>query len=159
MPSPSKAQMTSAIGFPEDPGDPFWEERRRFPVVTLLGAPAAFLMIAAVTVRPLALHVIIGAAAVIAVSLILRARRRALIETYAVSERFVTIEQPGGARAAVDIQRLTGVTIAGDRVRLDSLDGTLTLGFVRSQRRLERALAQVAPRVRVERDLTAFRPT
>ncbi len=159
MPSPSTAQLTRQISFPDETGDPVWQERRSFPVVTLLGAPAAFLVIAAVAVRPLALHIILGAAAIVAFWLIVSARRRALIETYAISERFVTIEQPGGGHVALGTDELTGVTIAGNRVRLDSRDGTLTLGFVRRQRRLLRALERVAPGVRVERDMTAFCPT
>lgn len=130
-----------------------------FPVAVLYGVPAVFLAIGAISVRPLALQFFLGGATVVVVWLLLRARRRALIETYTVSERFVTVVQPGGGRVAIATERLTGVMIAGDKVRLETRDGAVTLGFVRRQRRLLQALERVAPGVRVERDMTAFCPT
>ncbi len=159
MPTSSTAQLRDPIRFPDEIGEPIWQERRTFPVALLYGVPAAFLAVGAIAARPLALQLLLGAATVVALWLAVRARERALIETYTVSERFVAIDQLGGGRVAIATERLTGVTFAGDAVRLDSRDGVLTLGFVRRQRRLLRALERVAPGLDVVHDMTAFCPT
>jgi hypothetical protein len=159
MASLSTAELTAEIAFPEAIGAPVWLERRMFPVTPLLGVPAAFLGVVAIAVRPVGVQIILGLAAVVALVLLVRARRGRLIETYTVSQGFVAIEQPGGGRVAIPTASLTGVTLLGDKVRLESSVGALTLGFVRRQRTLVRALERVAPGLRVERDLTAFCPT
>ena len=153
------ATVTTATPFPADPGQPVWQERRSRPVVTLYGVPAAFLAIAAVAGGPPALRVVLGLLAVGLVAGLIRARRRALIETYALSERYLTISQPQGGRVAIRVGTLTAVTLEGDRVRFQSTEGRAMLGFVRNQRALVRALAQVAPTLAVERDGAAFCPT
>lgn len=56
MSTPSTAQLTRAIPFPDEIGEPIWQERRTFPVVKVFGAPVAFLAIGAIAVRPPALH-------------------------------------------------------------------------------------------------------
>jgi hypothetical protein len=159
MPASSTAQLSRPVVFPSEIGEPIWRERRCFPVAAAYGVPAAFLVVLAVTVRPLAAHVALAAAALAMVAVLVRGRRRALIETYTLSERFVAVEQPGGGRAAIPTQTLTAVTLAGDTVRLHSTIGVLTLGHVARQRALLHALDRVAPDMRVERDMTAFCPT
>jgi hypothetical protein len=158
MPSPSTAELMRAIAFPQSIGEPVWRERRTFPVTPLFGVPAAFLGVATVSVRPVGLQVVLGVAATVALVLLLRARRRGLIETYTVSAGFVAIEQPAGGRVAIPTDSLTSVTLQGDKVRLEGGGGVLTLGFVRRQRGLLRALERVAAGVRVERDMTVFCP-
>jgi hypothetical protein len=159
MPAPSTSDLTSSRPFPDDPGEPIWEERRAFPVLVVGAPPVAFLAIAAIAVRPLAVHVALAAATIAALWLLIRFRDRGLIETYAVSDRFVTVEQPRGGRLAIPIERLTGVTLAGDRVRLSSRDGVVTLGFVAHQRALVRALERVAGGLVVEREIDPLCPT
>jgi hypothetical protein len=159
MPTPSSAQLTRAIPFPDDLGPPVWRETRSFPVMTV-GVPAlAFLAIGAIAVRLLALHLLLGAATVVALWLLVRARERAVIETYTVSARFVAVEQRRGGRVAIPTQRLTGVTIAGDTVRLSSADGVVTLGFVSRRRALLRALERVAPGLRIGERIDPLCPT
>jgi hypothetical protein len=159
MPAPSTAELKRPLAFPTQIGEPLWQERRRFPVAAAYGVPAAFLAVLAVSVRPPAAHAALAVAAVVTVALLLRARRRALIETYTVSERFIAIEQPGGGRVAIPTETLTTVTLAGDSVVLESSAGVLRLGFVARQHALVNALSHVAPDVPVERDVTAFCPT
>lgn len=159
MPSATTAEITSPIAFPDDVGEPVWREERRVPVLTFFGVPLAFLVVGAVVVDPLIGRVALAAAAVVLGGLLLRARRSALIETFAVSESWLTVEQRGGGRVALPVSALTNVTLKGDKVRLESSVGVVTLGFVRHQRSLARALAQVAPAVRFDRDVTAFCPT
>jgi hypothetical protein len=159
MPAPSTAELRAPVAFPREIGEAVWQERRTFPVATAYGVPVAFLVVLAAVVRPLALHVVLAAATVAMVLLLVRARRRAVIETYTVSERFVAIEQPGGGRVAIPTEALTRVTLEGDSVRLESTVGVVTLGFVGRRRALLRALSRVAPDVPVERDMTAFCPT
>jgi hypothetical protein len=118
--------------------------------------PAAFLAVLAVAVRPPAAQLALAVAAVAMVALLLRARRRALIETYTLSERFVAVEQRDGGRVAIPTEWLTRVTLAGDSVVLESSVGVMRLGFVGRQRALVKALSRVAPDVPVERDVTAF---
>ena len=43
---------------PEEIGEPVWQERRRFPLATVYGVPAALLAVLAVAARPLAAHVV-----------------------------------------------------------------------------------------------------
>jgi len=99
---------------------------------------------------------LLGLLALAVAALGVRAHRRGLIETFALSERFLTVVQPGGGRVAVPLSAIDRVTLAGDRVRVDASVGTLTLGFVRRQRALVRALESRAPGVVIERDLTAY---
>jgi hypothetical protein len=159
MPAASTAELSRPVAFPEEIGAPVWQERRRFPVATVYGVPAVFLAGLAVAARSPAAHAALAVAAGVAVALLLRARRRALIETYTLSERFIAVEQPDGGRAAIPVEALTRVTLAGDSVVLESRVGVITLGFVGRRRALLRALSSVAPDVPVERDVTAFCPT
>jgi hypothetical protein len=159
MPAPSTAQLSSPVVFPTEIGEPVWQERRRRPVEALYGVPTVFLAVLAVTVRPLAAHVVLAAATVAMLVVFLRARRRSLIETYTLSGRFVAIEQVGGKRVAIPSETMTRITLAGDSVRVESTAGVITLGFVARRRALLRALRRVAPDVPVERDLTVFCPT
>jgi hypothetical protein len=159
VPASTTAELVRSVAFPSEIGEPVWRERRSFPVAATYGVPAAFLVVLAIAVQPPAAHIALGTAAVAMVALLVRARRRALIETYTLSERFVTVEQPGGGRVAIPTETLTSVTLAGDRVHLHSTLGVLTLGHVARQRALANALRRIAPDVRVERDMTAFCPT
>jgi hypothetical protein len=159
MPSPSVAELTRPIAFPDKIADPVWQERRTFPVAAVYGVPSAFLVVLTFAVRPLALQALFAATTIVALSLLVRGRRRALIETYTVSERFIAIEQRGGGRVAIPTDTLARVRIEGDKVRLEGSAGAITLGFVRRQRALLRALEQVAPTARVEHDLSASCPT
>ena len=119
------------------------------------GVPTAFLAVLAFAVRTPTAHVALAVAAVVTVALLLRAQRRALIETYTLSERFVAIEQRDGRRVAIPTETLTRVTLAGDSVILESSVGVIRLGFVGRQRALLHALGRVAPDVPVECDVTA----
>jgi hypothetical protein len=159
MPAASSAQLTEVIRFPDELGEPVWRETRSFPVMTVGGPVVAVLVVGAISARPLALHLLLGAAALAVLWLLMRAREGAVIETYTVSERFVAIEQRRGGRVAIPTERLTGVTIAGDTVRLNSRDGVLTLGFVRRRRALLRALERVAPGLRVGEEFAPLCPT
>jgi hypothetical protein len=145
--------------FPEELGEPVWQECRTFPVASLYGVPAAFLGVAAIAVGPLVVHAVLAAATAVTIGLLVRARRRALIETYTVSDRFVAIEQARGGRVAIPTDALTRVTLRGDTVRLESTAGVVTLGFVSRQRALLRALERVAPAAVVEDDISALCPT
>jgi hypothetical protein len=156
MPAPTTVELSDPIAFPTQIGMPLWQERRRFPVAAVYGVPAAFLGVLAVAAQSAVAHVALAAAAVGTIVLLLRAGRRALIETYTLSERYIAIEQPDGGRAAMPTATLTRVTLAGDSVILESRVGTMRLGFVGRQRALVKALARVAPDVPVERDVTAF---
>jgi hypothetical protein len=159
MPAASTAELRDPIPFPCEIGEPVWRERRAFPVAAAYGVPAVFLAGLAIGVRSVALHALFSAATLAAVALLARARRRALIETYTLSERYVAIEQPGGGRVAIPIHTLTRVTLEGDAVRLESTLGVVTLGFVSRRRTLLRALDRLVPGLPVERDMTAFCPT
>ena len=159
MPITSTAELTRPVAFPDDPGVAIWSERRTFPVTAVYGVPTVFLVVLAVTVSPLPVRLLLVAGALIAVGLMVRAQRRSLIETYALSDRFLTVVQPGGGRVAVPVDSLRLVHVRGDKVRLEGNLGVVTLGFVRRQRALLRALEQVAPFLTVERDVTAFCPT
>ena len=153
------AELSRAIPFPTRIGDPVWQERRQFPVAAAYGVPAVFLVVLAGAARSAAVRTAFAVAALVVVALLLRARRRALIETYTLSERFLTIEQPSGGRIAIPIETLTRVTLAGDSVFLESTVGVIRLGFVARQRVLVDALRRVAPDVPVEREVAAFCPT
>lgn len=159
MPTASSAQLARVIPFPDELGKAMWRETRSFPVMVVGGPVVALLVVGAIGVRPLALQVALGAAAILAVWLLVRARERAVIETYTVTERFVAVEQRGGGRVAIPTERLTGVTIVGDRVRLSTRDGVVTLGFVSRRRALRRALERVAPSVRVGEEFVPLCPT
>jgi hypothetical protein len=159
MPASSTAALSRPVAFPSEMGEAIWRERRCFPVASVYGVPAAALVLLAVAVRPFVAHVAFAAAALGMAAVLVRARRRALIETYTLSEQFVTVEQAGGGRAGIPTTTLTSVTLAGDSVRLHSTLGVVTLGHVARQRAFVKALGRVAPDVRVERDMTAFCPT
>ena len=159
MPTASSAQLTRFIPFPDDIGEQVWRETRSFPVTTVGGPVVACLAIGAIGVRPLALHLLLGAAAIVALWLLVRAREGAEIETYTVTERFVAVEQRRGGRVAIPTERLIGVTIAGDTVRLLTRDGVVTLGFVSRRRALRRALERVAPGLRVGEEFDLLCPT
>jgi hypothetical protein len=151
MPSPSTAELVRPLAFPDDLGEPLWQERRTFPVAAVFGVPAAFLVGAAILVRPLALQAVLGVAAIAAVALLLERRRHALIETFTVSAAWVAIEQPAGGRVAIPVAALRTVTVRGDHVRLESTAGTLDLAYVRRKRALLRALERAAPQLEFER--------
>jgi hypothetical protein len=159
MPAASTAELRDPVPFPAEIGEPVWRERRAFPVAAAYGVPAVFLVALAFGVRTPALHAVFAVAAFAMAVLLVRARRRALIETYTLSERYVAIEQPAGGRVAIPIHTLTRVTLEGDAVRLESTLGVVTLGFVGRRRTLLRALDRLVPGVPVERDMTAFCPT
>lgn len=88
--------------------------------------------------------------------MLVRARQTCLIETLTLSAHFVTVEQPGGGRVALPTEALTAVVVKGDKIRLESTLGVVTLGFVRRQKAFVRALQEVAPTIRVGRDMEAF---
>jgi hypothetical protein len=159
MPTASSAQLARVIPFPDDLGEAMWRETRSFPVMVVGGPVVALLVVGAIGVRPLALHLLLGAAAILGVWLLVRARERAVIETYTVTERFVAVEQRRGGRVAIPTERLTGATIAGDRVRLTTCDGVVTLGFVSRRRGLRRALERVAPGLRIGEEFDPLCPT
>ena len=159
MPAPTTAELTDAIVFPVDPGVPIWEERRAVPVGSLFGVPVVFAVVLAFVAGPLLAKGALGLGAAVLVVLLVRARRRSLIETFTVSDAFLTVVQPGGGRVALPTAAITAVTVKGDKVRLDSTAGVLTLGFVRRQKALVAALQRVCPTVKVDRDLDAFCPT
>ena len=159
VPATTTADLTRPIPFPAERGAPLWRERRKRPVVLLFGVPLAFPIVLAAGLEPVGLRLVFAAVAAGMLALLLRARRRSLIETSTVTSRFVTVEQPGGGRVAIPTEAVERVTIQGDSVRIDTARGVLTLGFVRRQRRLIRVLEQVAPGVTVDRDVTAFCPT
>ena len=159
MPASSTADLSRPVAFPSEIGEPIWRERRSFPVAAVCGVPAAFLVVLAIAARPLAAHVALGAAAVAMLAVLVLARRRALIETYTLSEDFLAVEQPGGGRVAIPTGTLTSVTLAGDSVHLHSTLGVITLGCVARQRALVKALGRIVPEVHVERDMNAFCPT
>jgi hypothetical protein len=156
MPSPTTADLTDPIPFPTERGTALWTERRSLPVLTMYGVPIAFALgLVFVAPAPLARIALLAGAAIL-VGLLVRARRTALIEEVTLTDRFLTVTQPGGGRVALPVATLTGMTVRGDRVRFDSTIGTVTLGFVRRQRALIRALRVAAPALPVGRDLDAF---
>jgi hypothetical protein len=159
MPGLTTAELTAPIAFPDDPGAPLWREERRVPVLALFGVPLAFVLVAVVVVDSLVGRVALAVVAAVLGWLLIRARRTSLIETFAVSDRYVTVEQRTGGRVALPVSTLTGVTVRGDRVRLESTAGVVTLGFVRHRKNLVRALENVAPAVPLDWDATAFCPT
>src|SRR5436190_1462269 len=125
MPASSSAALSRPVAFPSEIGEPIWRERRCFPIAAVYGVPAAFLVVLAIAVGPLAAHVAFAVAALAAIALLARARRHALIETYTLSDEFVAVEQPGGGRAGLPTATLTSVTLAGDSVHLHSTLGAL----------------------------------
>jgi hypothetical protein len=137
MPASSSAALSRPVASPDEIGEPIRRERRCFRVAAVYGVPAAFLVVLAIAVRPLAAHLALAIAALVMVGLLLRGRR---------------------AGRGPD-RRLTSVTLAGDSVHLHATVGVLTLGHVARQRALVKALSRVAPQVRVERDIAAFWPT
>jgi hypothetical protein len=150
----STAKLTRPSVFPHEPGEPLWQERRAVPVALFVAVPVASLATAAGTSSALGLQVLLGAATVVGVLMMFRLRRGSLIETYTVTDRFITIEQPSGGRAAIETDGLTAVTLDGDAVRIEGRAGVLTFGFVRRQKRLVRTLQRLAPAVQVTREST-----
>jgi hypothetical protein len=159
MPTPTTFEPTADPAFPDDVGAPVWSERRTLPVAAFYGVPAAFLGFGAVAASNDLVRLSLGLLALVVVAFGIRAHRRALIETFEVSDRFLTVVQPGGGRVAVPLSSIDRVTMMGDKVRVDASVGTLTLGFVRRQKALIRALEQRAPGAVIDRDITAFCPT
>jgi hypothetical protein len=155
VPAASSATFVVPTAFPEDLGDVLWEERRTMPVLAFYGVPALFLAALTFAVQPLAGRLALAAGALAVTALLVRAARRSLIETYVVSTRYLAVLQPGGRRAALALDAVTGVEISGDRVRIRSSRGTVTLGFVRHRRALVHALAGVVPGLAVDEDLSA----
>ena len=91
-----------------------------------------------------------------------RAQRIAIAigkETITVTDRYVTIEQPGGGRAALPLDGLTSVTVQGDAVHLHGAQGELTFGFVRGRKALRKTIERVAPAVTVAINAAAACPT
>ena len=129
------------------------------PVLALFGVPLGFAVGLAFIAGPLLAKAALTLGAVALALLLVRARRRALIETFTVTERFVTVVQPGGGRVALPTAAITALTLKGDKVRLDSTLGVVTFGFVRRQKALVRALQQACPALHVDRDMAAFCPT
>jgi len=159
MPAATTFEASAEVAFPEDAGAPVWSERRTLPVAAFYGVPAAFLGFGAVAASNDLARLSLGLLMLVVVALGIRAHRRALIETFELSDDFLTVVQPGGGRVAVPVSSIDRVTVAGDRVRVDASVGTLTLGFVRRQKALIRALEQRAPGAVIDRDITAFCPT
>ena len=124
---PTTFEATAAPAFPDDAGAPVWSERRTLPIAALYGVPAVFIGVGAIAVPNRLVGLLLGVVALAVVALGVRARRRGLIETFALSERFLTVVQPGGGRVAVPLSTIDRVTFAGDRVRVDASVGTLTL--------------------------------
>lgn len=158
MPSPTIAEIEDPTPFPDVLGDPIWNERRTLPLLTFYGVPIAFLVVLIFATPSSAGRVALGTATVIVVLLLVRARRRSLIESYTLTEAFVSVEQPDGGRVALPTATVERVTIRGDRVRIEASIGVLTLGFVRHQRSLVRALERVVPGVVVEREVDLHSP-
>ena len=156
MPVPTTAEIREPIPFPSDPGSPIWEELRTVPVTALFGVPVAFAVMLTFVAGPLVAKAALACVAAVLAVLLVRARGRALIETLTVTDRFLLVVQPGGGRVALPTATITALTAKGDRVRLDSTLGVVTLGFVRRQKALVRALQRTSPSIRVDRDTDAF---
>ena len=159
MPRMSTAELTGPNAFPQQLGEPLWQERRTMPVELFAGVLVAFLATATVTVGSSGLRVLLAVATVAGVVVLFRLRRRGLIETFTVTERFIAIEQASGGRVAIRTEALTSVRLEGDAVRIESPAGVLTFGFVRRQKSLVRTLGRVAPAVQVTRRIDLSCPT
>ncbi len=159
MATPSTAELAEPLPFPEDPGEPVWQERRTVPIFAFYGVPFVFLVAGAIAFDPSMLRIGSGLLALVTLWRLNVARRRSLIETYAVSDRFVTVIQPGGGRVAVPVETVRRVTANGPKVRIEATGGVLTWGFVRGQKKLFRALERVAPTTVVEREIPNYCPT
>ena len=144
MATPSTAELTDPVPFPDDPGEPVWQERRTVPVFAFYGVPLVFLVAGAVALHQPALRIAAGLLALVMVWRLRAAHRRSLIETYAVSDRFLTIVQPGGGRVALPVETVRRVKVNGPKVRIEATGGVVTWGFVRGQKRFFRALERVA---------------
>lgn len=150
---PTTARLEAPLPFPADPGEPLWQERRTVPVLAFYGVPIGFLVAIAIGVGSLPVRAALLAAAALVGWRLVVARRRSLLETYAVSERYLTVVQPGGGRIALPVDAIEEVRLRGDQVMVASRHGVVTLGFVRGQRRLVAALTSVAPTLAVEREV------
>ena len=84
-----------------------WSERRTRPLLAFYGVPTAFLAIMAVAVPGWALHVLLAVAAVGFATLGLRARRTAVMESYAVTEEEVRVDRPGQPGEAVPLRAIS----------------------------------------------------
>ena len=134
-----------------------WRERRTRPIVAFYGVPTAFLAVMAVVTTVWELRVLLAVAAVGCAALGLRARRTALMEAYAVTDRDALVERPGEPTLSVPLAAVERATFSGDKVFFDTSEGrALTMGFVRHQRSLMRTLERVAPTVVIDRKLDAF---
>ena len=126
------------------------------PLVAFYGVPIVFLLVGAITLQVVVLRIGLVLLASGVAWMLVRARRTCLIETLTLSAHFVTVEQPGGGRVALPTEALTAVVLKGDKIRLESTLGVVTLGFVRRQKAFVRALQEVAPTIRVDRGMEAF---
>ena len=151
--------MTESVPFPDDPGEPVWQERRTVPIFAFYGVPFVFLVAGAIGFDQPALRIGSALLALVTLWRLRVAHRRSLIETYAVSDRFLTIVQPGGGRVALPVNTVRRVTANGSKVRIEATGGVLTLGFVRGQKKLFRALERVAPASVVDREIPNYCPT
>ena len=154
MATSSTAEMTESVPFPDDPGEPVWQERRTVPIFAFYGVPFIFLGAGAIAFHQPALRIAAGLLALVTLWRLRVAHRRFLIETYVVSDRFVTIVQPGGGRVALPVETVRRVTANGPRVRIEATGGVLTWGFVRGQRKFFRALERVAPAAVLDREIS-----
>lgn len=159
MPTVTTAEMTEPVPFPDAPGAPVWQERRTVPIFAFYGVPLIFLVAGAVAFDQWALRIVSGALALVTLWRLRVAHRRSLIETYALSDRFLTVVQPGGGRVALPVDTLRRVSANGARVRIEATGGVLTLGFVRGQKRMFRALERVAPASVADREIPNYCPT
>ncbi len=159
MATPTSAEIAEPVPFPDDPGAPVWQERRTVPIFAFYGLPAVFLAAGAVGFDPWALRIACGVLVLVMLWRLRVAHRRSLIETYAVSDRFLTVVQPGGGRVALPVDTLRRVTAKGPKVRIEATGGVLTLGFVRGQKKMFRALDRVAPASVVDREIPNYCPT
>ena len=130
MPRLSTAELVKPVPFPETAGKVIWEERRKVPVGLLFSVTAAVLVALVVSVQSTPGRLVLALATLGRAVLWIRARLRSLIETYTVSDRCVTIEQPDGGRVAIPVETITGIAIGGDAVRVSGSLGVLTLGFL-----------------------------
>jgi len=149
MRSPSVAELTRPVAVADDRGREVFAETRTFPMVALFGVPAASLIVLSIAVAQPALRILFAAAACGILVAGYRRRDARVIEKYTVTTRYVMIEQPGGRQAAVPTDSIRSIEVRGDRVRVESDAGVLTLGFVRHKRALLRALSSVVPAVAV----------
>lgn len=156
MPTLSRAEIATSAPYPEDVGEVIWEEHRRVPFVAFFGAPAAILAVIAIGIDDAALRIGAVVLALGFLVLLWRTRGGSLIETYALTDRYMTVVQPSGGRVALPLDTIERITLHGDEVRFDASIGTVTLGYVHRQRRLVQALERLVPAALVDRSMPAY---